>query len=454
MPAASARHLMMKTFAFIVFSGFLASPLFAAELSEKPTPQSAGFDRSSEFSRNPVDIGNQLRKDDEFKDSAFRFPRFDEFFQPWFDFKSRLNRDYGLQFGLAWTPLVQGASSSPGENRAAGGIFELFGKWTLFGRGTDHPGSLGFRVEDRHRLGTDLAPQLLGSETGSTWSTATGFGEFNLSVPELWWEQHLIKDHLAFRAGKMLAFAVYDYFRFKSPKTGFLNQMFNVNPTIPFPSFGLGATVLVRPWDDIYIVAGIHDANGQPTRVGFDTFFDDREYFTALELGWDPGHLSGRREGFFDGADYHVTLWHADARERQGTPSGRGFLVAAEQPIGDQVLFARYGYADGNVTPLGQMAAAGVAFTNVFGEDADVIAIGASWGRNNLGRFPVDIDDSGDLVLFDADGLDQYAIEAFYRMQLTPRLSITPDVQLIIDPALNVDKSSIGYLGVRARFAL
>jgi porin len=83
-----------------------------------------------------------------------------------------------------------------------------------------------------------------------------------------------------------------------------------------------------------------------------------------------------------------------------------------------------------------------------------VIAIGASWGRNNFGRFPVDIDGSGNTVLFDADGLDQYAIEAFYRIQLTPRLSVTPDVQLVIDPALNLEKSSIGYIGVRARLAL
>jgi porin len=445
---------MTKMFPLFGLTLVLALPAFAAEVPEETTSQSAASGGGSPTSRNPVDIGNQLRQDEEVKESAFQFPRFDELFQPWDDLKSRLDRDYGLNFGLGLTALYQGATSSPGPDRAAGGIFELFGTWTLFGRGTDHPGSLGFRVEDRQRLGTDLSPQLLGVESGSSWSTATGFGEFDLSVAELWWEQHLIKDRLAFRAGKMLAFAVFDYFRFKSPKTGFLNQMFNVNPTIPFPSFGLGAAVLLRPTDDFYIHAGIQDANGQPTRVGFDTFFDDQEYFTALELGWDPGFLSGKRESFFDGGDYHLMLWHADARAHVGTPSGRGFLVAAEQPIGDKVLFARYGQADGNVTPVGQMAAAGIAFTNAFGEDADVIAIGASWGRNNFGRFPVDIDGSGNTVLFDADGLDQYAIETFYRIQLTPRLSVTPDVQLVIDPALNLDKSSIGYFGVRARLTL
>jgi porin len=35
---------------------------------------------------------------------------------------------------------------------------------------------------------------------------------------------------------------------------------------------------------------------------------------------------------------------------------------------------------------------------------------------------------------------DQYTAELFYRLQLTQNLAITPDVQLIIDPALKKQK--------------
>ena len=55
------------------------------------------------------------------------------------------------------------------------------------------------------------------AETGSTWSTATGFGEFNLSVPELWWEQQIVKDRFSIRLGKMLPFGYYDFFLFNAP---------------------------------------------------------------------------------------------------------------------------------------------------------------------------------------------------------------------------------------------
>ena len=267
-------------------------------------------------------------------------------------------------------------------------------------------------------------------------------------------EQHIIKDRVAFRVGKVLPFAIYDYFAFKSPKSGFLNQTFTVNPTISYPSFGLGAAALVRPTEDIYIVGGIHDANGKPTTAGFDSFFNESEYFSVVEVGWSPALLSGRRETFFDGGDYHVTFWHVDERTSRGVPDGDGFTVAAEQPIGAVTPFLRYGYASGDATALKHMVAGGVAFTNVFGFDSDVIGLGASWGRTNDGKVPVDILSNGDFVFETLDGNDQYAFEVFYRVQLTPRLTITPDVQLIVDPAFNANQDVIGVFGFRTRIAL
>ena len=393
----------------------------------------AGNADRAEFSQNPVDISNQLEQDDRDKDGGL-LPPFAEFMQNWDSFKEGLNQRYGLQFGIDYQALYQSASSSPGESDAASGWAGLFGTWELIGRETEHPGKLGFKVENRHRLGTDLVPMALGRTTGSAWTTAGGWAKFDLSVVEFWWEQHFIKDHLAFRAGKVLPFALYDYSRFKNPKTGFLNQMFNINPALPFPSFGLGAAVLARPRSDIYFVASIHDANGQPTTAGFDTFFEDNEYFTAAEIGWDPGNIGAGRSDFFNNADYHLTLWHIDARERIGTPSGQGFTIAAEQPVtADTTLFARYGYADGSGSAVKQMATAGIGYGNIFGYKTDLLSIGTSWGRNR-------------------EDLDQYALEAFYRIQLTPRVTITPDIQLIFDPASNPDKNVLAYYSIRGRF--
>jgi porin len=395
--------------------------LYAIVLSLVCTAIQASDAGAAVFSQNPVDISNQLERDSRDREGGLLVPVAD-LLQNWDSFKDGLDRRYGLQFEIDYQALYQSASSSPGDSEAASGWLGLFGIWKLTGRGTEHPGRLGFKVENRHRLGTDLVPAALGRTTGSAWSTAGGWGKFDLSVVELWWEQHLVRDHFAFRAGKVLPFALYDYSRFKNPKTGFLNQMFNINPALPFPSFGLGAAVLARPRTDIYFVAGIHDANGQPTTAGFDTFFEDKEYFTAAEIGWDPGNIGVERPDFFNNADYHITLWHIDARERTGTSSGQGFTLSAEQPVSaDTTLFARYGYADGSASAVKQMAAAGIGFGNIFGNKNDLITIGTGWGRNR-------------------EDLDQYALEAFYRIQITPRLTITPDIQLILDPVANPDR--------------
>ncbi|MGB5717339.1 MAG: carbohydrate porin [Gammaproteobacteria bacterium] len=55
--------------------------------------------------------------------------------------------------------------------------------------------------------------------------------------------------------------------------------------------------------------------------------------------------------------------------------------------------------------------------------------------------------------MFGTDLDDQYTLEAYYRVQLSKELAITPSVQLLIDPALNPDEDRIWVGGVRTRLA-
>jgi len=52
-----------------------------------------------------------------------------------------------------------------------------------------------------------------------------------------------------------------------------------------------------------------------------------------------------------------------------------------------------------------------------------------------------------------ADGTlrDQFTSEFFYRFQLTQFLAITPDVQLIVDPALSPSVDVLAFAGIRLR---
>jgi len=384
--------------------------------------------------RNPANISEEINAINAPRQPLAPMPGLDAVFQPWYDLKARLATNYGVQFGVAWTPLYQVATDSlTGDNQAAGGIFEILGQWTLVDRNGDRPGTIALRIEQRHGLGTGIPPQSLSGNIGAGTPTAFAFGEFDLSLAELYYEQEVIPDRFVIRVGKMIPFGIYDFFYFKNPKTDYLNADFAMNPTIAWPSFGLGAAAEVRPVNDLYIVAGIHDANGSPTKSGFDTFFDDAEYFVVADVGWDPGYLV---DGKFDpmAPDVHATFWHTDARKAAGRPEGWGGSVTAQKAFGRVVPFARYGYSDGGAALLKHLAMVGVNWLQAFNYRQDVVGLAVSYGRPS------------------GSGLrDQYTTELYYRMQLTRRLAVTPSVQLIANPSANPDQDLLALFGIRAR---
>ncbi len=69
-------------------------------------------------------------------------------------------------------------------------------------------------------------------------------------------------------------------------------------------------------------------------------------------------------------------------------------------------------------------------------ENNDVTAFGISFGKP-------------------ADGTlrDQFTSEWYYRFQLTQFLAITPDIQLIADPALDPSEDVLALFGIRLRAA-
>jgi porin len=283
------------------------------------------------------------------------------------------------------------------------------------------------------RLGTSIPPQSLAREIGAGTPTAIGFSEFDLTLAELYHEQEIVKDRFAVRIGKMVPFGVYDFFYFKNPKTDFLNANFALNPTVAWPQFGLGAVTEVRPIEQLYIVVGIHDANGSPTRAGFDTFFEDREYFVIGDVGWDPGYLIGEKRNPM-APDIHATFWHTDARKKAGRPEGWGVSLIAQKAFGNIVPFARYGYSDGGAALLKHLVMAGVNWMQAFNYRQDMVGFAVSYGKPS------------------AAGLrDQYTAELYYRSQVTRRLALSPSVQLIVNPSANPQHDVLGVFGFRVR---
>ena len=392
---------------------------YVAATEEEPPPL-----RTGESSDNINELlGDAARKGD----GIFPLGPVSLFGSAWRRLHDRLEDAVGLDLGVAYTALYQRASNGPGRREAASGDFDIFGRWTLLGRDTQHRGILGFAIEDRERM-TAIAPGALASELGSLWGTTSTFSNQGTNLAQLYWEQHLLDGDVVVTFGKLDADNFYNGNRASSSNTMFLNAAFSSNAT-RFHPFALAANVRVTPSERGYVSAGFGDLNGRKTTSGFRTF-GNGEFYYALEFGWTPsfdGHGPGH---------YRVTFYYFDAARDLGNPAGGGVSISLDQELGHKgVVFLRYGYSD-DVRTTRQMLAFGGGIAAPFGQEDDILAIGFAWGQPR--------DRSLD---------DQYVVEIFYRVQLTPAIQVTPHIQGIVDPSNSPGEDAIAVFGVRMRMS-
>jgi porin len=254
----------------------------------------------------------------------------------------------------------------------------------------------------------------------------------------LYWRQRLFDGNATITAGFLDTSDYVDAFAMGSPWQHFVNFAFSTgSATIGLPNDAtLGISGGAMLTDNIYAIAGIADANAVSTDPfnGFNTAFSDNDYFTSLELGW----TSSKERLIFD--NVHATIWHTDGSVPLAVADGWGIAFSATTYLDDQwLLFLRGGYADGGGSLLGKSVSAGFGYQPIPG--GHLLGIGLNWGEPNETTFGPGLN-------------DQWTAEAFYRVQVTEHLAITPDVQIIFNPALNPAEDIIGVFGLRARLAL
>jgi porin len=350
----------------------------------------------------------------------------------WFTFKERLTKEHGFTPGFDYTGLYQHYSDSPaGEEDAAGGIARAYGTWAFAGRESGNTTSLTYKVENRHRISTDLAPQAAGIAAGSTLPTGTAFSNSQNLLTNLFLQQRLLDGKMNVQVGMIDVTDFVDIYGAVSPWLHFQNLAFLTSPAIAAPNQGLGIAGGAMLTSNIYAIGSLADANGDPTlsRNPFESFFDTAEYFKSVEIGW----TSSQGRIYLD--NVHLTYWHADAREAAGVEESEGLVFSAAKLIDDKWLpYIRGGWSKGMAAPMKRTISGGLALRR---ENKDVVGLGISWGEPSV------------------SGLrDQTTGEIFYRWQVNDVLAITPSLQFIHNPALDPTNDNLVVFGLRARKAL
>lgn len=197
--------------------------------------------------------------------------------------------------------------------------------------------------------------------------------------------------------------------------------------SIPFPDYGsLGFIGRWNPTRNIYVMVG-----------GGDATSDERVLWGKVTAGswWELVEAGFTFEPKALGTgNYRITGWHSD----RGPGNGFGIGINIDQDLGREWLvgFFRAGVGDETQTNIETAISGGLSFQEPFGRQYDEAGIGISWAQ------AVD------------DGRDETYLEGFYRYSFTKRLSVSPFLQIVVDPAENPEDTASVVGGVRVLWML
>jgi porin len=195
----------------------------------------------------------------------------------------------------------------------------------------------------------------------------------------------------------------------------------------------LGGVVESLVSDHVWLGAQVYDANATSGNFDWDTVEED-EWLKAVEVGYAPS-IAER-----DVRRIQFTYWEKDERTLAGMSKGSGWGVSAIHQLNEKYLpFVRFGHSDGGGGVAAESAfSAGLEIKQRFNQ---VWTVGAGWAKPSRKTF--------------GRGLNnETVLETSYRFQLSESFSITPDLQVVFNPANDPSESSVWVIGMRAILTL
>jgi hypothetical protein len=336
--------------------------------------------------------------------------------------KKELNEKYGINWALEDTLIYQAASGGVDPNDAMVNTLGLFATWKIIRdpNGKDF-GGLGFQFETRSNHideFTDLRDNL-----GTLWSPNDSTSGSYSKINQLWWGQRFAEGRLGIQIGKIDPGANINANRFAgSGNTQFFGQPYATNPARSFSDNGLGFMIRAEPTDLLYLHFTMSDSDAVSTHSPFTTI--GSHWLYAGEVGLRP-KLEGLGQG-----NYRLMLYERDA----SSASEFGWALSCDQNLSnDYGVFLRYGGNDGDINSIQHLVSAGFSFLAPFGRPNDQAGVAVSYTH------PAD-----------HHLRDEYAAEAYYRLQLTEGIELSASAQLIQNPAAS-DQDTVGVFGLRLR---
>ena len=387
-----------------------------------------GTPEKSEFELAPTTIDGRLSESGQRQESLSKSQKY-SLVKKWYDWKRDLDRKYGVQLSIGHTSLWQKVDwGFPGTKKfGSAGALSIGLKWSLRNHNSRWPIIVLIGSSHRHNY-SNIAPALLQKSIGNFFGTVNGFSQRPWRLNDFAVRVGTKKNGVVLQVGRFNPEEVYNISLYSNPATTFLATPLIGSPTFPFPGYAWGASMLIYPTDNTYILAGIHDANGNIYNFGEK---NNGEFFKAIEFGYKPNYKMP-----FEGR-HSVTFWHMDARKALSRSSGWGAALKLEQDLvasGNIVGVLKASKSFGSASLIRSHAAGQLIFKNIFNKKNDMIGVGASWVNPRTMSLK-----------------NEQIYEAFYRYTINSFSSASIGLQLIRNPALNNQKSAITVGSFRLR---
>ena len=306
-----------------------------------------------------------------------------------------------------------------------------------------------------------------------------GMGNF-ARLNHLYWEQHLFGDRVVLKFGRISG--TFDFMPFSC---FFQNITFCATlPAyvaenwIPFPGSTWAGIARVNLGHDWYLQGGVYEVNPafyQPKyRFAFGTPFGGLGTREVVEAGWLPksaGPGGGYRLGaWYDnvgGSDLYLNTHGAPLATAGGTPLQRhhqnGFYAMAQQRLwsynGSETrgvsLFFNFVQADDRIARIQQIAEAGVFWTGPISRRPQD-ELGIAVGRVHVNSLIADGANLYNSEVALPSGLpplpvpgNENATEIHYSVNVTPAVTVQPNVQFIHAPGGIDESENVVVLGLK-----
>ena len=331
-----------------------------------------------------------------------------------------------LKFNATYTFLNQYATNTPDEVRhdQLSGRLDFIGAWAVYDREST-AGSISLLIRSGTNVSRSQQFNLSDSiGSGLYLNCLQGGGpQEPLTVNVLYWRQDFLEKRLSFYVGKLHPNEFVSLSMFNNDeRTQFLNGANDGNLGIASDgTYAGGGAVEIQATPHFYLHAIAVDTEGAQQR-NIETLVD-RKYMEGIELGWRSGSLGERYRR------YRAGMWRDDTKE-QGSGYGGGLGFDHEFSNG-WTPFGKLGLSTRKGSGIKQDVGVGLAQVRPFGRRGDMLGMAYSYTVASQGKH------------------HESVFESFYRLRLTERVNIGPDVEVSIHPAYAAKEYTTTLLGMK-----